>query len=86
MTIETKLVCKLKSTKCLNADIVHPISKLSLQKCNHDTLHKSSNTVNWYHQLINSKIKHIFNHFCSSHEANEWMVSFYLIVYVICHA
>ena len=84
MTIETMLVCKFKSTKYLNADIVQPISKMSLQKCNHDTLHKSSNTV--YHGLINSKMKHIFNYFCSSHEANEWMVSFYLIVYVICHA
>ena len=36
------LVCKFKSTKYLNADIVQPISKMSLQKCNHDTLHKSA--------------------------------------------
>ena len=82
MTIETKLVCKFKSAEYLNADIAQPISKMSLEKCSHNTLHR----LNRYHGLINSKIKYIFNYFCSSHEANEWMVSFYLIVYVICHA
>ena len=37
------LVCKFKSTKYSNADIAQPIPKLSLQKCNHNTLHKLSN-------------------------------------------